>query len=452
MVESPLSHDHPSSPPLDEPILHMKVEYTDVSATRKSLSVEIPPDVVEHEVERVTRDYARSLKLPGFRPGKVPTKVVRQRFKQQILHEVAHDLIPRAVDDALRERGVEPVDAPDVKDVSIDEGRPLTFTAAIETAPPIDPGALDTITLRRPPVSVDTADIDRTLDRLRDAQARSEPVADRGATIGDTLVADMTRQRHASGGETDTPEPEALSGVGVEIGAAANPPGFDDQVIGLRVGDQKAFRITFPADYPVADMAGAEVEYAITVTALRTKVLPELDEEFAKGLGYESLDELRENVRQRLLRDAARGQDREVRQDLLRQLARRVTVDAPESLVTREIDRRLEEFTRELAGQGVDPRNVQLDWDQMRERQRDTAIETVKCALVLDEIARREKIFVDPAEVEAEVERFAAQSGQPPATVRKQLAKEGAISRIYTGLRREKTIDYALGRATILEV
>ena len=154
----------------------MKVEYTDVSDTRKSLSVEIPPDVVEHEVERVTRDYARSLKLPGFRPGKVPTRVVRQRFKQQILHEVAHDLIPRAVDDALRERGVEPVDTPDVKDVSIDEGRPLTFTAAIETAPPIDPGALDTITLRRPPVTVDTADIDRTLERLRDAQARFEPV------------------------------------------------------------------------------------------------------------------------------------------------------------------------------------------------------------------------------------------------------------------------------------
>jgi len=431
----------------------MKVEYIDVSDTRKSLNVEIPPDVVEHEVERVTRDLARTLKLPGFRPGKVPTKVVRQRFKQQILHDVAHDLIPRAVDDALRERGVEPVDAPDVKDVTIEEGRPLTFTAAIETAPPIDPGVLDTITLRRPPVSVDAADIDRTIERLRNAQARSEPVEGRGAGIGDTLVADMTRQKIGGGGaEGEAPAPETLSGVGVEIGAEANPPGFDDQVVGLGVGDQKTFRITFPADYTVEDMAGAEVEYAITVTALRAKVLPEIDDEFAKALGYDSVEALREHVRERLLRDGKRNQEREVRQDLLRQLARRVTVDAPESLVTREIDRRLEEFIRELASQGVDPRQMQLDWDQLRERQRDAAVETVKCALVLDEIARREKIAADPAEVDAEVERFAAQSGQPPATVRKQLAKEGAISRIYTGLRREKAIDFALARATIVEV
>jgi trigger factor len=262
----------------------------------------------------------------------------------------------------------------------------------------------------------------------------------------------MTRRKYPGGDEAPAAEPETLPGVGVEIGADANPPGFDDQVTGLRVGDQKTFRITFPADYPVADMAGADVEYAITVTALRHPVLPDLDEEFAKGLGYDSLDALRENVRERLLREAERNQVREVRQDLLRQLARRVTVDAPESLVNREIERRLEEFVRSVAGQGVDPRQLQLDWDQLRERQRETAVETVKCALVLDEIARREKIAVDPSEVEAEVTRFATESGQPVDTVRQQLAKEGAISRIFTGLRREKTIDYALGHATILEV
>ncbi len=429
----------------------MKVEYTDVSDTRKSLSVEIPPDVVEHEVERVTRDLARTLKLPGFRPGKIPAKVVRQRFKQQILHEVAHGLIPRAVEDALRERGVEPVDTPDVKDVSIDEGRPLTFTAAIETAPPIDPGPLENIQLRRAPVSVEASDVDRTIDRLRNGQARSEPVDGRGAEVGDTLVTDMTRQRlPAEGG--DTPPPESLTAVGVEIGAEANPPGFDAQVLGLKIGDQKTFRVSFPADYPVADMAGAEVEYALTVTALRRKVLPDLDEEFAKGVGYDSVEDLRAFVHERLLREARRTQEREMRQDLLRQLARRVTVDAPESLVTREVDRRLQEFARGLAEQGVDPRQVQLDWSELRERQRDSAIETVKSALVLDEIARREQIAAEASEVEAEVERFATESGQPVATVRQQLEKEGAISRIYAGLRREKAIDYAIGRATIVEV
>ena len=158
----------------------MKVDYTDVSDTQKSLVVEIPSDVVEHEIARVARDYARQVKLPGFRPGKIPAKVVRQRFRQQILHDVAQDLIPRAMDDVLRERGVEPVDTPSVKESSIDEGQPLKFTAEVETAPPVDPGDLATITLRRTPVPVTDEQVASTIERLRGAQARFEPVEGRG--------------------------------------------------------------------------------------------------------------------------------------------------------------------------------------------------------------------------------------------------------------------------------
>ena len=141
-----------------------------------------------------------------------------------------------------------------------------------------------------------------------------------------------------------------------------------------------------------------------------------------------------------------------MRQDLLRQLAQRVTATAPESLVTREVDRRVEEFVHQLVEQGVDPRQVNLDWDEMRKSQRETAEETVKCALVLDEISRRESLKVEDHEIDAEVANFAARSGQPVATVRERLVKEGAISRIYVGLRREKAIDYALSRATIVDV
>lgn len=429
----------------------MKVEYTDVSETQKSLTVEIPSDIVDQEVERVTRDYARSLRLPGFRPGKVPARLVRQRFLPQILQDVAEHLIPRAVDDALRERGVEPVDTPGVKDVSIDAGQPLKFTASIETAPPVDPGPLDSITLRKPPIQVADEEVDKTIERLREAQAKMEPVEGRGAAHGETLVLDMTRRRIAAEGE-ESAEPDSLTGVEVEIGAPGNPPGFDEQVTGLAVGDQKTFRVTFPADYPVESLAGAEIEYAVTVTGVRQKVLPALDDEFAKDLGYDSLETLRARVRERLVKEGERNQEREVRQDLLRQLASRVTADAPEALVAREVDRRLEEFAHQMMHQGVDLRRVNLDWDKLREGQREAAVETVKCALVLDEIARRESITVTPEEVDAEIARFAERGGQPVEAVRRQLEREGAISRIYTGLRREKTIDYALSRATILDI
>jgi len=353
----------PLKDPLIGPIHPMKVEYTDVSVTEKSLVVEIPTEVVEEEIQRVTHGYARTLKLPGFRPGKVPAKVVRQRFMPQILQDVAEDLIPRAVDDVLRERGVEPVDTPSVKDVSIDEHQPLKFTAAIATAPPVDPGPLDAIQLRKPPVSVPDEEVTSTIERLRSGRARFEPVEGRGAQHGETVVADMTRRKLAKDGE-EAVEPEELQGVSIEIGAEGNPPGFDAEVTGLAAGDAKTFTIAFPAEYPVESLAGASVQYALTVTGVKAKILPALDDEFAKDLGYDSLDALRAFVKERLTREAERNQDREVRQELLKQLARRVEGDAPESLVRREVDRRLEEFVHQLSHQGMDPRQMSLDWGQ----------------------------------------------------------------------------------------
>src|SRR3954464_1711912 len=127
----------------------MKFDVVDVNATRKNVRVEIPTDVVNAEIERIARDYSRKARVPGFRPGKTPPRVIKQRFKDQILHDVAHDLIPRAVDNALRENGFEAVDTPDVGEVTLEEGQPLTFTASFDTLPPFDPGDLSTIAITR---------------------------------------------------------------------------------------------------------------------------------------------------------------------------------------------------------------------------------------------------------------------------------------------------------------
>src|SRR5687767_5244492 len=226
----------------------MKTEFVDVSETRKRLVVEIPSAVVDAEIERVARTYSQAARIPGFRPGKVPARLVKQRFRQQILHDVAHDLIPRAVDDALRARGVEPVDTPDIRDVVVEEGQPLKFTATFETVPPIDPGDYSGITLRKKSVSIDDAAVNQALEQLRERAARYEPVEDRGIGDGDSVLMDMVRTAVVppkEGDESDESEEQAdrHENITVDIGGRANPPGFDEHLAYLSAGDSKSFDV-----------------------------------------------------------------------------------------------------------------------------------------------------------------------------------------------------------------
>jgi trigger factor len=435
----------------------MKTDLIDVSDTKKDLLVEIPSTVVQAEIDKVAREYGRAARIPGFRPGKVPAKVVRQRFRDQILHDVAHGLIPRAVDDALRERRVEPVDTPDIRDVVVEEGQPLKFTATFDTVPPIDIGDYASITLRRKPVQVDEAAVEQALAGLRERAARYEPVEGRGIQTGDSVVLDMTRTaapEPAADGETSSDEPitDRNENVTVDVGGAGNPPGFDDQVTGLLTGESKRFDVSYPPDYEVPELAGTTVSYEVEVKAIRTRVLPALDDEFAKDLGdFESLEGLRTRVRQDLEHETHHEAERETRADLLQQLAGRVTFEVPAALLDREMDRRMEEFVRRLIEQRIDPSKTNINWPEFRERQREAAAEAVKSALALDEVARRENIEVADEEVESEVARFAEGTGRTPAAVRARLEKEGGLGRLYSGLRREKTVAFLLGKATVIQ-
>jgi trigger factor len=423
----------------------VKTEFADLSETKKSVAVEIPSDVVDAQIDRVARSYSRQARIPGFRQGKVPPTLIKKRFRDQILHDVAHDLIPRAIDEALRERGLEPVDTPDVKDVTLDEGQALKFTATFETLPPIDPGPLETISLRRPAVTLEDDAIEKTLGQLQSRGARHEPVEGRGIEDGDTVTLDVERKPAAAGEKSDH-----HNDVVVEIGGKANPPGFDAELQGLESGAEKAFTLHYPDDYAVTEMAGKSIDYVVKVKDIRKRILPALDDEFAKDVGdFETLEALRSRIRQDLEREAEAEADRALRSDLLKELASRVTVDIPDSLVERELDRRTEEFARRLMDQQIDPQRANIDWDQFRDSQREASRESVKSALVLDEISRRENVTVSDEDIDKDVAAYAERSGRTTAAVRARLEKEGAIARLAAGLRRERTLDYILSKAQV---
>ena len=437
----------------------MKTEFTEVNETRKQLSFEVPQDVVEAEIARVTKSYAKQAKVPGFRPGKVPTTVVRQRYKEQILYDVAQAMVPRLVGDALKERELEPIVTPDIRDVEIEEGQPLKFVAEFETLPPIDPGEYTGLSVRKPPAVLEVGAVDRALEHLQERAARWHPVEDRAAEAGDTLLVDLTRTPQTRlieipgepppSADGDA-KPESLQNASIELGASANPPGFDEALAGVSPNDTRTFPVSYPADHQIKELAGTTVDYEVTVKGIRRKELLPLDDDFAKEVSeLDTLEALRTRVQEDLQREAAQEADHKVRHELLQELSGRMKV-APEALVDGEIDRRLEEFVRRLMDQGVDPAKAEIDWQEFRTRQREPALETVRSTLVIDEIARRESIEATDEDLSGEIAKFAERSGHTAAAVRARLEKEGALDRIRAGVRREKTMTWLVEQANIV--
>ena len=345
----------------------MKSGITELSGTRRRLDVEIPAAEVDAVLDKLTRRRRGRARLPGFRPGKAPLSIVRQRFKEEILHDAANDLVPPAVETALREHGASVVDTPDVRDVSIEEGRPLTFHALFEVMP-----AHHRARLRRPdpaaaPGGPRGGGEERAIEQLRLRASRVVPVTDRAIETGDIAILDLKRRADGGGdgaGRVDEPEQRAT----VELGAEGNPPGFDDELVGLSVGDSKTFELTYPEGSAPAELAGRRVTHEVTVREHHRRVLPDVDEAFAKSAGgFDSVEALKDRIAADLRREADVETRRGVRRDLLRQLSSRLTAEVPEALVEHEIARRVEQVAGAMARQGIDPRTANVDWNALRE-------------------------------------------------------------------------------------
>lgn len=426
----------------------MKAELVDVNETRRDLSIEVPSEIVAEAIGHAAAKLGKQARIPGFRPGKVPSNVIRQRFKPQIMQDVAEHLISKAVGDALIEKNVEPISTPDIKDLVLEEGKPLTFKASFDVVPSFDPGDLSTIEATEPSRAVADEAVNQSLEQLRERNARYEAVEGGSVEAGHTVVVGLERQgtdKDGKLGEVDKHEQ-----VNIELGAPSNPPGFDAEVIGMTPGSSKSFTITYPEDYAIPELAGGTVNYTVNLKEIKKRVVPALDDELAKDLGdFASLEDLRKRIREDLEHEAMHAAERQVRQDVMKQLASRVPFPVPASLVDREIDRRLEDFARRLMEQRIDPRQANIDWNAFREGQRAPATEAVGSAIVLDEIAKREQIEVTEEDMNAELQRYADQTGHNLASIRARLQKDGELGRLAAGLRREKAVAHVMSKAQI---
>jgi len=421
----------------------LKVDFVEESAVRKALVFEIEPEVVQTEIETSAREYSRRIRLPGFRPGKIPPEVVKKRFHSEILGEAAERIVNRVVFEELEGRGLKPVAAPQVKDLSIEEGRPMAFRAVFETLPIVEVPEWKGLRVTARGPSVTDEDLERELDRLRDEAARFEPVEGRPAQRGDHVLLDLA-WRPVEGGKGGRDD-NAL----IEIGNPGNHEDMNRGLEGMTGGETRQIDVSWAADAAPA-VAGKTVRYTVTLKGIKRKVVPEADDEFAKDLGeFDSLPELKEKLRRQLLVADERRAEREVKAALVEALAQRAGFEVPEALVERHMTARAEGLARGLAWRGIDPRRAGLDWREYRESTREDSVKAARADILLDEIARREGIDVSEAELEAELARLAERAGKSKEALRLQLQRDDDLGALAARIREEKTLDLLKANASI---
>jgi trigger factor len=413
-----------------------------IEGCKHALEISIPVHEVESETDRVVADVLKRAKLPGFRPGKVPVSLVRKQFASDIRKRVLEALIPKYLHKQFEAENLNVVGTPDIKDVHYHAGEPLTFKAEFEVVSQIELQEYKEVEVPYHDPEVTEEDVATRLDELREQKAQYVNIDPRPLENGDHAVVALESLGGVEG------EPVKQEEMVLEIGGADTFEAFTENLRGVTPGEEKEFEVTYPAEYGAKRLAGRTVRFHATLKGLRKKELPELNDEFAQDLGdYRSVDELREAIRKSLQAQRQYEAQQEAKNQIVDKLVDAHDFPVPEVFVERQIRNRVEQSLRAMAAEGVDPNSIKLDWEKVKETQRDKAVREVKASLLLTRIAEREAIGATRDEVDKEVERLARQQREPVAALQMKFEKDGTMGRIASHIQTEKTLNFLFEHA-----
>jgi trigger factor len=417
------------------------------ASCRRELELEIPAEEVSKKIESVAKEFARLATIPGFRRGKAPVSLIRRRFADDIKGEVLQTLVPERVEKAVAEQKLTPVSQPKVDKLDFNEGQPLKFRAVFEVMPEFELGSYKALQLEVPAMDITEEDLKKTLDEMRDRAATFAPVEGRAIQDGDFAQVKLLGTPEGGG------DPLQAESVLCHIGAEETMEPFNTNLKGASVGEHKNLDVEYPADYPDPKLAGKKYHYAVEVLGIKTKKLPDLNDDFAKDVSdATTLEDLKKRVREGLEHERDHKHKELLHEKVLAELVKLHDFPVPESLVEQQMDVRLERVVRSLAAQGVDPRAVNVDWVALRRRQADRARDDVKAELIIDRIASAESIDVSEEDVSRELEHMAGHSGESAEALRARLTKQGTLDRMKAKLRSDKTLDWIEQNAKIKTV
>jgi trigger factor len=420
----------------------VKVAVEELEACKRRLAVEAPVDVVQKEWERAYGRVQKQARLPGFRKGHVPRSLVKLHFADDVRREVAEHLIPDVYRQALTEARIDPVNEPDLQEVKLEENAPLSFVAVVEVKPAITLGDYKGLDVQHAPPPVSDEDVTRTIEQMREQQAEFRSV-ERAAAEGDLVIVDYTLAPEAH-------DPTTANGYHFVIGTGSVMPEIDAAAAGMRAGEKKEIALHFPDDHRMESLRGKGGTASLSVKEVKEKILPALDDDFAKSLGqFDTLDALRAEVRTQLEARREVEQRRELEDKLVEDALTRHQFTVPDAMVMRQIAHQVEHARERLRRQGVDPDAVQWDYQKLIGELRPGAEQAVRRALLLEAIANKEELTVADADLEAEVEKIAKASQRPGPAVRRMMEKSGDFESLRHGLRERKALDFLVQHASI---
>ena len=412
-----------------------------INPCQREVSVEVPAEVVRQEWQTSLTRLQKFARIPGFRPGKVPAGIVRQRFADDIKSEIIEHLVPKYFREEASRQNLAPVSQPQVTELHLEEGDPLRFKATFEVLPEFDITGYKDIKAEKETVTVTDEEAEKALENLREQSASYDPVEeDRGLQEGD-----FAQISFKSTSQEEGAEPIEMNDVLVDIGGSNTVKEFTENLRGAKANEERSFDVTYAEDFSDKRLAGKTLHYEVKVLAIKKKLLPELNDEFAKQLAEDlnTIDDARKRIREGMEHQRKHEAEHKAKDKIVEELTKKFDFPVPNAMVEHQIDTRLERGLRALAQQGLRAEDLRrMDMSRLREGQREEALREVRASLLLEKIADAENVQVTDEELDAQINQLALQSQQPPEAVKARMQESGTLERMRESIRSDKALDF----------
>ena len=421
----------------------MAANWEKVENNQGVLTVEVDASQVDAALDQAFKKVVKKVQVPGFRKGKVPRKIFEARFGVESLYQDALDiLLPTAYGQAVQETGIEPVDRPEVDVEQMEQGKSLIFKATVTVKPEVKLGDYKNLTIEEKEFNVTDEDLDAELKKMQERHAELVTVEEGAAQNGDMAVIDFEGFQDGVAFEGGKAEDYTL-----ELGSGTFIAGFEEQVVGMNIGEEKEINVTFPEEYHSPNLAGKEAVFKVKLNSLKRKNLPALDDEFAKDVSeFDTLEELKADTRKKLEEKAAKDKDLYIREQLVLKAAENAEIDLPAVMIEHELDQMVNEFGQRLQFQGMTLdlyyQFSGMDESQLRDQLRNDAVSRVRTALTLEAIGKAENIEVQEEDVNEELEKLAGMYGRPADELRKIFTAQDGLAALKRDVQTRKTVDF----------